>query len=269
VTREHIINTYDRVASAFDQIGPRFFSYSGHYLVDLAQIPIKACVLDVATGRGAILFPACAKVGRYEQVIGIDLSVRMLRKVIQDINRKDLGQVKISQMDAEQLGFADNAFDYVFCGHAIYYFPQALQEFYRVLKPLGQVGVSIVAQGCLDWTFEIINHSQNQRVTTEDDQRDNESVAINTVAGLRNILIDAGFQDSRVIKKETDLVYKDEDEWWSVLNTMGVRWAFEIMDTKTLEKVKTEMFDFMQSFKKHDGIHIFYDVLYGFGRKPM
>jgi hypothetical protein len=51
----------------YDRVGPRFFSHFGRRLVALAQIPSGAHVLDVATGRGAVLFPAAECVGPDEE----------------------------------------------------------------------------------------------------------------------------------------------------------------------------------------------------------
>lgn len=59
--------------------------------MELAQIPREASVLDVATGRGAVLRPASERVGQCGRVIGVDRSVGMVREVARDISREDLG----------------------------------------------------------------------------------------------------------------------------------------------------------------------------------
>lgn len=55
--KQQVSGLFDRVANTFDHVGPRFFSHFGRRLVELARIPSGAHVLDVATGRGAALFP--------------------------------------------------------------------------------------------------------------------------------------------------------------------------------------------------------------------
>ncbi len=59
--KENVAGLFDRVASTYDRVGPRFFSHFGRRLVELAQIPSGADVLDVAAGRGAVLYPAADK----------------------------------------------------------------------------------------------------------------------------------------------------------------------------------------------------------------
>jgi len=262
VSQEQIDSTYDLVATTFDQIEPRFFSYSGRRLVELARVPREASVLDVGTGRGAVLLPASERVGRCGRAIGVDRSVGMVREGAKDVRREGLRQVRLCRMDAGRLGFADGLFDYVFCGHAIFHFPQAAREFHRVLKHGGQVGMTIVAKGCLDWILELLGRHSSEESTEEDEQEDGESTAITTAGGLAEVLSGAGFDGIRVVEEEMDFVYQDEEAWWSVLRTMGVRGALERMDARTVESLKAELYDYLQAFKRPDGVHISYRVLY-------
>jgi O-methyltransferase/aklanonic acid methyltransferase len=69
--KEHIAGVFSRAASAYDRVGPQFFTHFGRRFVDLAEITPGARVLDIASGRGAILFPAAEQVGTDGSVIGI------------------------------------------------------------------------------------------------------------------------------------------------------------------------------------------------------
>ena len=73
-TKLEIAGVFGRAAPIYDRIGPRFFAHFGRRLVELAEVPSGARVLDVATGRGAALFAAAEAVGRHGHVTGIDLS---------------------------------------------------------------------------------------------------------------------------------------------------------------------------------------------------
>ena len=52
---------FTRSAASYEHI--RYFPIFGEWLVETAQIPKGARVLDVACGRGAVLFPAAQRVG--------------------------------------------------------------------------------------------------------------------------------------------------------------------------------------------------------------
>ena len=84
--RKQIVSgIFDRAATTYGQVGPRFFSHFGRRLVELAQIPGGAKVLDVATGRGALLFPAAESVGPHGHVTGIDISESMVQETAKEL----------------------------------------------------------------------------------------------------------------------------------------------------------------------------------------
>src|SRR5687767_3132125 len=124
--------------------GPGSFAHFGSRLVVLAGIEPGQRVLDVATGRGAVLFPAAERVGEGGEATGIDLAEGMVQATNEEAARRGLA-ARTRVMDAEDLDFPEAAFDRVFCGFGIMFFPnlhRALAEFRRVLKPSGRLGVS-------------------------------------------------------------------------------------------------------------------------------
>ena len=68
-----IAGVFNRSAATYDQIGPQIYGYFGQRLVEIADVSPRSRVLDVATGRGAILLPLASEVGPYGKVIGIAL----------------------------------------------------------------------------------------------------------------------------------------------------------------------------------------------------
>ncbi len=63
VTKAEIASLYNVVAEAYGNVGPPFLQIAGERLVEAAAIRAGERVLDVATGRGAALFPAAEAVG--------------------------------------------------------------------------------------------------------------------------------------------------------------------------------------------------------------
>jgi ubiquinone/menaquinone biosynthesis C-methylase UbiE len=266
--KKYVAGIFSRAASTYDQVGPPFFSYFGRRLVELARIPNGTTVLDVATGRGAILFPAAEQVGSCGRVVGVDLSTGMLRELAAQVERSNLGHAEICQMDAESLAFSSASFDFVFCGHSVYYFPCAVREFYRVLKTGGQVGVTIVARGCSDWLWEALGSYVPAQDSGADDEGEKESnLLLDTPNGLEGLLSEAGFESIRVIEEEADFVYVNEEEWWATMWTLGLRGTMEEMGATTLERFKREIFERIQAFMQPDGFHIPFRVLCTLGVK--
>ena len=71
---------FDRASKTYDSIGSSFFAHFGSKMVSFAEINSGARALDVACGRGAILFPAAKAIGPHGQIVGIDLSEAMVNE---------------------------------------------------------------------------------------------------------------------------------------------------------------------------------------------
>src|SRR5215471_4853979 len=84
--------TFDRLAAEYDATVPGCFSYFGRRLVRCVGIGPGARVLDVATGRGAVLFPAIEGAGPSGHVVGIDLAEQMVRTTNAEASARGLGE---------------------------------------------------------------------------------------------------------------------------------------------------------------------------------
>ncbi len=270
-TQEESLRVFSEAASTYDRIGPRYFSHFGQRLVDLAQIVPGTKVLDVAAGRGAVLFPASTRVGSRGHVIGIDFSTDMVRETTAEIEGEGWQHAQIRQMDAEQLDFPDASFDWVLCGFALWMFSQphrVLQGFHRVLKPGGRVGLSTWAADnpfqnwCHDVLRPYVPSPAPQAAAT------NETPKFNTPAHLEAALQQAGFAHLQINIEDGDFVYANEEELWLSLWTGGIRRRLEKMTPPVLNQAKADVCQKLQALKRPDGIHLVWRVLFAFGTKP-
>jgi phosphatidylethanolamine/phosphatidyl-N-methylethanolamine N-methyltransferase len=95
-------------------------------------------VLEVGCGTGVnlSLYP------RDCSVTGVDLSIKMLDKARRRVAQKGLRNVRLSEMDAANLKFADESFDLVYAPYVISVVPDPVavtREMFRVCKPGGRV----------------------------------------------------------------------------------------------------------------------------------
>jgi arsenite methyltransferase len=113
-------------------------------LGELLALTSESQVLDVASGRGASAFHLVERFGC--KVTGIDLSEENVRLSTTEASQRGVGgQVSFQHGDAERLPYGDETFDAILCECAFCTFPSkpiAAREFYRVLKPGGQLGLS-------------------------------------------------------------------------------------------------------------------------------
>jgi len=272
--KQEIAGLFDRLASTYDRIGPRFFSHFGRRLVELAQIPSGAKVLDVAAGRGAVLYPAAKQVGPHGHVVGIDLSAGMVCETAKEIKSSGLKNAEMHQMDAERLTFPDASFDFVLCGLSIFFFPQprrALDEFYRVLRSGGRVGVTTFAKDseAFDWLGEVLRSYLPRRGSQTGGGQKASVPPLDTPAGLEATLSNAGFEEIQIIKEEAGFVYEREEELWASLWSHGARRSLERMEPSILERFKADVFQRVQVFRRSGGIHMPPSrVLFALGIKP-
>jgi ubiquinone/menaquinone biosynthesis C-methylase UbiE len=100
-----------------------------------AHVPSGAKLLDVGIGTGYPFADFFQKAGY--QVYGVDISSNLIAKC-QKLYPKLIAKVG----DAENLDFADNYFDCVYCFHSTWYFPnlnKAVDEMVRVTRPGGLI----------------------------------------------------------------------------------------------------------------------------------
>ena len=146
-TSAHLSKTYHRLSHFYDRIFTPLLSSRIHRTIADLRIPPGSRVLDVGVGTGASLdaYPS------HCEVVGIDLSDKMLQHARDKIRRYGWRHITLSQMDALNLEFPNQSFDYVMAFHIAAVVPDSLRLMYeitRVCKPGG--------------TITIINHLRSE-----------------------------------------------------------------------------------------------------------
>ncbi len=264
VYKEYVSQTFNRTAPSYDRVGPRFFSYFGKRLVELAGVCSGASVLDVGCGRGAILFPAAEKVGVSGEVIGIDIAETMLQQTAYDIENLGFDKARVCNMDAEALHFPEACFDFVICGFGLYEFydlDPALAEAFRVLKPNGVFAASIWGRNVdRRWDgFRRIVKSYRGQLKPAPEAKNVPQ--LREPADIAAILSQAGFTDIQTVVEEKEFYFQDVDEWWAFEWSHGNRFLWERMEPPTLERCRGELFEVIGQMKQEAGIPIVFQIL--------
>jgi phosphatidylethanolamine/phosphatidyl-N-methylethanolamine N-methyltransferase len=138
VENDFVEGVYDKLAKVYDLIfGPTL--HPGRLqAIERMNIQPGERVLEVGVGTGInlSLYP------REAAVTGIDFSSSMLEKARERAARKNAAPVRLLQMDAADLKFADNSFDIVYAPYLISVVPDPVkvaQEMRRVCRPGGRI----------------------------------------------------------------------------------------------------------------------------------
>lgn len=134
----HESRLYAEFAPLYDKIfGKIFYSRLESVIEDL-DIPPGAKVLEVGAGTGTS-FPAYPT---HCQVTGIDLAPDMLARAQRKIRENGWTHLTVIEMNALDLDFPDNSFDYVMAFHVVTVVPDPIRmiaEAKRVCKPGGKI----------------------------------------------------------------------------------------------------------------------------------
>ena len=250
--KHRLIGAFGRAAPTYDQIGPSFFAEFGRRLVEFAHLDEGARVLDVATGTGAVLFPAAERIGPQGRITGIDLSETMVEATANKIVRQGLTNAEVLCMDAEDLTFADATFDYVLCGLSLFLFPrlsQVLANFRRVSRPKGKIAVS---------TF--MSQDEPSKRMSQLLQRYGAEFklmfhSLRTRDELESHFSDAGLHLLDIAGEEADFVYVDGEQWWAMHWSHGLRGPLETMSPDKLASLKADALEMMKEFTDSAGLH--------------
>ena len=230
--------------------GSGCFAYFGARVVANADIQPGQHVLDVASGRGAVLFPAAEQVGRTGVVVGIDLADEMA-SALNDEGARRGRPVRVLVMDAEQLAFSRAAFDRVLCGFGVMFFPDhelALGEFRRVLKPGGLIALS---------TWRVAQNSELEAVLADMGMKPPKQPGwITEPQALESLLTRAGFYDVRVKLDSHSFRYADADEYWQQARGTGMRRALDALDHAQMQRAHAALAERIQPYQRNDGIYL-------------
>jgi phosphatidylethanolamine/phosphatidyl-N-methylethanolamine N-methyltransferase len=138
VENDFVEAVYDKLAKVYDlTFGPTL--HPGRLqAIQRMDIQPGERVLEVGVGTGInlSLYPKQA------MVTGIDFSSSMLEKARERVARKGLRNMRLLQMDAADLKFADDSFDIVYAPYLISVVPDPVKvarEMRRVCRPGGRI----------------------------------------------------------------------------------------------------------------------------------
>jgi ubiquinone/menaquinone biosynthesis C-methylase UbiE len=266
--QQDVAELYSRVAPIYADQGPPFFEHAGRRLVELAQVRPGDVVLDVGTGRGAVLIPAARRAGPAGRVVGIDVASGMVactRRSIQDLG---LARASAVLMDASSLALESGPFTHALSSFAVFFFPDlacVLRELRRVLRPGGMVGFAFSRGTDPRWLWyeELL-----RRYGALDGLPPPVGYpSIRQPGILAAVLEEFGLAEVEEREQPAELFYATPEYWWASLWTHGSRRPLERLRPAILRRVHGEALERARTLVGPRGLPEQMTFVYVLGRK--
>jgi phosphatidylethanolamine/phosphatidyl-N-methylethanolamine N-methyltransferase len=138
MTLDQIEKVYDRYSSVYDFIFKPTLNNGRKMAPQMLELFSGAKLLEIGVGTGLSLPYMPEDV----EIIGIDISEKMLQKAAQRVQKLERKTIQLARMDATNLSFEDDTFDRVLSAYTISTVPdpiQVVREMKRVCKPNGYI----------------------------------------------------------------------------------------------------------------------------------
>ncbi len=138
INAQSIKQTYDRFSFLYDLVFKPYLEFGRQRAIELLSPTRSSRVLEIGVGTGLSLeyYPPDV------EVLGFDYSFGMLREAKAKAADCSHCPVRLVQMDAQHMAFADNSFDYVMAAYVLTVVPdpaKAVRELFRVARPGAKV----------------------------------------------------------------------------------------------------------------------------------
>jgi len=244
--------TFSAAAATYDQVIP-FFAPFGRALVAAADLDRGARVLDVASGRGACLYPALDSIGPEGSVVGVDLAPGMVDALAADLAARGVANASVQVGDAEALEFPAGSFDAVLAGFMIFFAPdpdQVLAEFARVLKPGGMVALTVFDGS----TPSKILRDVGEELFGAQDSRASE--AFDRAEVLDPALVRAGFTQPEGTEVVERFPFDGPEQMERWHRSHFARLLLDVLDDDQLAIYRTRLAEHIETMRTADGFEM-------------
>jgi ubiquinone/menaquinone biosynthesis C-methylase UbiE len=213
-------------------------------------------VLDVACGTGLVSLDAARAVGPRGDVLGIDLSGKMVDAAARRAAECGLPQARFARMDGEAMALPDAGFDVALCALGLMYMPepeQSLREMRRVLRPGGRLGLAVWGERTrCGWApvFPIVDAEVASEVCPLFFRLGQQGV-------LARLCADAGFGDVTEHRLTTTLAYADAGQACDAAFVGGpVALAWARFDEVVRERVRRRYLEAIAPWRHGPGYRV-------------
>jgi ubiquinone/menaquinone biosynthesis C-methylase UbiE len=229
---------FDRAASQYDE-NPPFFRILGEKLVEFAQLPSGAVVLDVGAGKGAVTLPALAAVGPSGRVTAVEVSPKM----VEYLRGYSAPNLTVLGEDITRSTLSNGSQDHAISGFTIHILSdlqRALAQIHRVLRDDGLFSWSkpVAHPEAIEWenSYGQIFESFSQRLETTPTEMTEE-------ADYMSIFRSEGFDLIDEVSIPISIPVGGPQEYWAWTQTHGARWLTDQLSPEEAVEFREAVID--------------------------
>jgi ubiquinone/menaquinone biosynthesis C-methylase UbiE len=258
--KQKVKESFDMASEGYDCHGLRFFIESAKHLIKSINLKGNEKFLDTATGTGHVAIAAAQELPN-GNVIGIDISNKMLERAERKTIDKKLSNLIFKCCDIEDMGFKKFSFDVACCAFGIFLVPdmeKGLSCISKVVKPGGKLAMTSFTKALM----EPLNGTFLDRLKRYDIKPSTLSwKRLDSPDKINELLSNSGFQDINIQSKQMGYFLKDSLEWWDILLNSGYRGLLNQLSTKDLAQFKNDHLQEVDNFADEEGIWLDVEVL--------
>ena len=254
---------FDDLADDYDQSDVSYFARFGADLVRRAGVAAGDRVLDVGSGRGAVLLPAADAVGSNGHVTGIDLSERMVQVLREELLERRVDNADVRVGDAEVPPVDDGAFDAVLASLVLFFVPDPARAIVATHRALRSEGVlAFTTFGPLSDRWQAVYDVVMPLAPKAGRPRPGHGSPLwDDPAAIAQLVASCGFTDIQVDEETFDIRFESPQHWFDWSWTVGTRALWMSMDEPTRQLAKAAALDVVGSFADEDGSIVLPEVL--------
>jgi ubiquinone/menaquinone biosynthesis C-methylase UbiE len=256
---------WDRASARYEALWHEALAPATHGVMRLASLQPGQRVLDMACGSGVLTRAAWAAVGPEGEVVGCDVSARMVA-----LAQADSSGCRFLRADAQDVDtlLPTAYFDAVLCGLGLMYMPDpeaSLAAMVRCLRPGGRLVASVWGErSACGWSevFPIVDARVRSEVCPM-------FFRLGSGATLSHALAQAGLRRVHTERIATHLHYADAiTACDAVLEGGPVALAYGHFDPATRDAVRAEYLTSLQPWAHADGWAVPGEFVLGVGLRP-
>ena len=263
--KENIRACFDLVSSGYDCASLRFFSNGATLLPEMLELEGHERLLDLATGTGHGALALAQSLPQGE-VVGVDLSARMIEQARQKAAQAGLANASFHCLDVDEMAVERHSFHHLVCCFALFFLPRPVQSLQRLrgaIKPGGKVLVSSFSEQLMqpltDTFYDDLISFDIEPPQTSWKRMDNEEK-------MQELLAEAGLEPLRVERQQLGYFLSDEEAWWQVVWNAGYRGLLLHLAEEELAAFKAQHLANISRHRVEQGIWLDVDGLFALGR---